>query len=124
MNVLVNAAGERRGSRRLQADSNAAFIEALVASAFRIPRVELKGAARGPANVAFARQVGMYLLHTSLNMSLSAAGRFYGRDRTTAAHACRVVEDRREMRCVDTLVDCLERSILLWHSSSSLGAWI
>ncbi len=117
MTSVVNASFHQRGTRPAQADSNAIFVDALVACAFGVGRAALRGATRGPANVAFSRQVGMYLLHTSLCMSFSATGRFYGRDRTTAAHACRLVEEQRETGNVDALVDCLERSIRLWRES-------
>ncbi len=69
---------------------------------------------RGSADVAFARQVAIYLSHTSLGLSYGAAGSFFGRDRTTAAHACRKVEDLREDPAFDTIVDFLERALAVW----------
>jgi chromosomal replication initiation ATPase DnaA len=53
----------------------------------------------------------MYLAHTRLHLPLTAAGALFGRDRTTAAHACKKVEDRREEVRLDLLLDCLERAI-------------
>ncbi len=90
------------------------FVEALVASAFGIRAGAIREPARGAAPVAFARQVAIYLFHTRLGLSYSATGRLLGRDRTTAAHACRVIEERREDSSLDTVLDCLERSIDLW----------
>jgi len=89
-------------------------IEALVASAFGVSRESLHASRRGPANAAFARQVAMYLSHTRLGMSFTAAGAFFGRDRTTAAHACCRVEEEREDPKIDGVMDLLERAIDIW----------
>ena len=87
------------------------FVEKLVESAFGVDRSALHASARGAAPVAFARQVATYLCHVQLGLDFAAAGRVFGRDRTTAAYACRVIEERREDASLDTLLDCLERSI-------------
>ena len=87
------------------------FVEALVGSAFGATRSALHARGRGEARVAFARQVAIYLCHVELGLSFSAAGNLYGRDRTTASHACHVIEERREDAGLDSLLDCLERAI-------------
>ena len=87
------------------------FVETLVESAFGVAGSALHAPGRGAAEVAFARQVAIYLSRVRLELSYSAAGRFFGRDRTTAAHACRVIEERREDSALDSLLDCLERAI-------------
>lgn len=84
---------------------------ALIASAFSVDRSALQSLSRGGKRAAFARQVAMYLAHTRLGLTLTDAGRRFGRDRTTAAHACTVVEERREDPCVDMIVECLERAV-------------
>jgi Bacterial dnaA protein helix-turn-helix len=68
---------------------------------------------RGHAAVAFERQVAMYLGHIGCGLSLTEAGHLYGRDRTTAAHACSVVEARRDDRRFDFLLDLLECCVRL-----------
>ncbi len=102
--------GQAAAARR-EAVPMTGFVEMLVESAFGIARSALHAPGRGAARVAFARQVAIYLSHVRLGLSYSAAGRFYGRDRTTAAHACRVIEERRENATLDSLIDCLERAI-------------
>ena len=97
--------------RRQEVVATAGFIEALVESAFGIARSALHAPQRGTAEVAFARQVAIYLVHVRLGLTYAAAGRFFGRDRTTAAYACRVIEERREESALDSLIDCLERAI-------------
>jgi chromosomal replication initiation ATPase DnaA len=86
-------------------------VEAMVASAFALTPGAIRGPQRGRATAAFARQVAMYLTHTRLGLSFTEAGAYFGRDRTTAAHACRRIEDKREDPAVDAILDVLERAI-------------
>lgn len=90
-------------------------LEAVVASTFRLSRADLRGASRGEAQIAFARQVAMYVAHVWFALSLSEVGRRFDRDRTTVAHACRVVEDRRDDPSVDRVVAAIESAAELWH---------
>jgi chromosomal replication initiation ATPase DnaA len=76
--------------------------------AFAVPVGELTATSRRPPSVAFARQSAMYLAHVTLGLSYSEIGRAFGRDRTTAAHACRLVEDRRDDPAIDALMASLE----------------
>ncbi len=99
----------RRGNRENDRMSQA--LGAIVASALGLGLEELRSARRGTADVSFARQVAMYLAHTHLGFPFVVTGRLFGRDRTTARHACRQVEDRREDPRVDCLIDCLERAL-------------
>lgn len=78
------------------------------AAAFAVPVGELHAETRRSSYVAFARQSAMYLAHVSLGVSLSDVGRAFGRDRTTAAHACSLVEDRRDDPAIDTVLASLE----------------
>ena len=50
----------------------------------------------------------MYLAHVTFGLSYAEVGRAFGRDRTTAAHACRLIEDRREDPDLDTALADLE----------------
>jgi len=90
------------------------FIEATVAATFGLQVDDLAARTRGQAPVAFARQVSMYCAHTVLGMSLTDAGMLFDRDRTTAAHACRVVEDRRDDPRIDDVINSVESIILSW----------
>jgi hypothetical protein len=60
------------------------------------------------ANVAFARQLAMYLCHVAANMSLREISDLFGRDRTTVSHACHAIEDRRDCRTFDRQIEFLE----------------
>lgn len=84
------------------------IIAALVAAAFAVPVGELRANSRRGPDVAFARQGAMYLAHVAAGLSYTDVGRGFGRDRTTAAHACEVVEERRENVRIDALFCALE----------------
>ncbi|MBI2716080.1 MAG: hypothetical protein HYX37_16730 [Rhizobiales bacterium] len=83
-------------------------MEEAVAAAFAVPADELRASSRRTAGVAFARQSAMYLAHVAMGLSLCAVGRIFHRHRTTAAHACLLVEQRRDDPAIDRLLDMLE----------------
>ena len=80
------------------------------AAAFAIPIGELTAASRRTPYVAFARQSAMYLAHVACGLSYSEVGRAFGRDRTTAAYACQLIEDRRDDPAVDAVLGSLENA--------------
>jgi len=85
--------------------------EALVwsaAAAFAVRAGEIRARTRRCAEAAFARQAAMYLAHIGFGLSYREAGRLFGRGRTTAAHACQVMEDRRDDPFVDAMLGALE----------------
>ena len=59
------------------------------------------------------RQIAMYVCHVALQMRMTTIGEGFGRDRSTVAHACAVVEDRRDDRDFDEFVAAIERIALL-----------
>ena len=69
---------------------------------------------RKQADIAFARQIAMYIAHVRLGLNLGEVGRVFQRDRTTVGHACRLIEDRRDDEQVDFLINCLERAVEEW----------
>lgn len=79
-----------------------------VARDFDLDQRDLLARMRGAPRAAFARQVAIYLAHVSFGLSFAAIGRMFGRDRTTVAHACRVIEDRRDDRDLDRRLTALE----------------
>ncbi len=50
----------------------------------------------------------MYLAHVGFALSFETIGRAFDRDRTTVAHACRVVEDSRDDARLDRRLAALE----------------
>jgi len=121
---MFDASVQSSGGRipRRDVESVTRLVEAMVASSFATCPGEIRALSRGNANAAFARQVAIYLSHTCLGFNYTAAGRLFGRDRTTAAHACRTVEDKREDPGVDAVLDCLERAIGVWTGQTERDA--
>jgi hypothetical protein len=81
---------------------------AATAAAFAVPIRDLIAPTRCAATTAFARQSAMYLARVAFDLSFSDIGRAFGRDRTTAAHACQLVEDRRDDPAIDAVLGSLE----------------
>jgi chromosomal replication initiator protein len=69
---------------------------------------------RRPENIAFPRQVAMFLSRQMTESSLSTIGEaFGGRDHGTVMHACRLVKDRMEMDSnVRQAVSHLEKQLM------------
>lgn len=88
-------------------------VEIVVATAFQVPLCELRARTRRRARIAFARQVAMYLAHVAYGLTLTEVGNLFTRDRTTVAHACGLVEDRRDDPLFDSALEHLEMSILM-----------
>jgi chromosomal replication initiation ATPase DnaA len=88
-----------------------AAIEHAVTQVFGIAGHDLRHATRGRAKVALARQVAMYLAHVGCGLSLTETGRLFDRDRTTVAHACGIIEDRRDDPLFDRALDLLEWAV-------------
>tara|TARA_R110002110_G_scaffold83799_6_gene217536 strand:- start:1462 stop:1887 length:426 start_codon:yes stop_codon:yes gene_type:complete len=99
---------DMRQLRDAERAAQVALTQETIAGAFQISLAEMRAPTRRTAPVAQARQIAMYLMHVSFGLSLSAVGRHFGRDRTTAAHACRQIEDRRDDAAFDMLMDRLE----------------
>jgi chromosomal replication initiator protein len=69
---------------------------------------------RRPENIAFPRQIAMFLARQMTENSLSSIGEaFGGRDHGTVLHACRLVKDRMEIDAnVRQVVHLLEKKLM------------
>jgi len=69
---------------------------------------------RRPENIAFPRQIAMYLSRQMTESSLNTIGEaFGGRDHGTVLHACRLVKDRMEVDSnVRQVVHYLEKQLI------------
>jgi len=81
----------------------------LVEREFLVSLDDLKGSSRGFATICEARQICMYLLHTSFSFTYSEVGALLARDRTTVSHGCAVVEDLRDNIHLDQKLTSIER---------------
>lgn len=81
---------------------------AIIGHIYNIPLDELRATTRRCARAAFARQVAMYLAHVVYGLSLTEVAAAFGRDRTTASHACHLIEDLRDNILFDRHMGRLE----------------
>jgi chromosomal replication initiation ATPase DnaA len=110
MSALFDDAGSGAAAGRAPG-REVSQIDLLVAHAFSVHPHAIRAPGRGCARAAFARQVAIYLSCTGFGLTLTAAGEQFGRDRTTVAHACRVVEGLRDDPDVDATIGMLERAM-------------
>lgn len=81
---------------------------AIVSSTLKVSISDIKRTNRGKANISVARQVVMYLLHTSMSCSYCEVASFLSRDRTTVSHGCRLIEDMRDDESFDKVITDME----------------
>ncbi len=80
----------------LQFSAICGLLEQTVSAMFDVSPQALRASRRGCARISFARQSAMYLAHVVFGLSMTQVAALFDRDRTTVAHGCAVVEDRRE----------------------------
>ena len=92
---------------------NIEVIQKKVAEHFDIRLADMTSKRR-PENIAFPRQVAMFLARQMTETSLSSIGEaFGGRDHGTVLHACRLVKDRMEVDAnVRQVVSYLEKQLM------------
>ncbi len=83
-------------------------IEGVIGDVFGVAHADLNRQSRGKARVALARQAAMYVTHVSCRLTLTDVGQIFSRDRTTVAHACAVIEDRRDDPVFDRALELME----------------
>ena len=93
-------------------DRNGAHLAAgLVGYALGIIPSHIMAMGRGSIEATRARQVAMYLAHVGFGMSLARVASAFGRDRSTVAHGCHLIEGRREDPEFDAWLETLELGI-------------
>ncbi|MGF1462097.1 MAG: helix-turn-helix domain-containing protein [Maricaulaceae bacterium] len=88
--------------------ARAQLAQSAVAFAFGVRPEDIAARSRGCAAAARARQVAMYLTHVAFGLTMARTAAAFGRDRSTAAHACKLVEDERDDAAFDARLDALE----------------
>lgn len=89
------------------------FIQETVAKYFNISAKELKGSKRSN-DIAFPRQIAMYLCRTVAQMSLPQIGKDFGkRDHTTVMHACNKIDkELKENQNTKLIVDSVKNILI------------
>ena len=83
----------------------------LVAEIFGVDGRDIRKPTRCGIHVGRVRQVAMYVTHVTLQLTLTEVGMVFGRDRTTATHACHRVEDMRDDSEFDAMLDRVEKVV-------------
>lgn len=120
----------RRGGRLTRAvaaqmtrDEAARRVLDLVAQLRGVSRSEMLSQRRCGNEVAAARQLAMYLVHTLLGRSYLEVAGLFGRDRTTVSYACARIEDRREEKSpFEHEVEAIEIAVTAWREGGSHAA--
>lgn len=94
-----------------QIEGKVQLAQIVVSQATNISLKQICAPTRSKPTVAQARQIAMYLTHVALGVSLTRTAAGFGRDRTTASHACRVVEDLRDDPHFDFQLSQLEEGL-------------
>lgn len=91
-----------------QKDEDRAYLAAALTSyALGLKLEAILSPERGRPIEARARHIAIYLTHVALGMSLARVARAFGRDRSTVAYACHLIEDRRDDSDFDDWLDQL-----------------
>jgi chromosomal replication initiation ATPase DnaA len=80
----------------------------LAAGHYEVPLREIAARTRRSRLAARARHVAIYIAHVTLGIPLRAVATEFGRDRSTVAYACHVVEDARDDPGFDVALADLE----------------
>lgn len=83
----------------------------VVGYAMRVAPSAILAASRGTNVESRARQIAMYLTYIGFELSLARVALAFGRDRSTVAHACRQIEDARDVVDFDAWLSQLERGL-------------
>jgi len=103
------------GARRFSAVSEERSVEFcecvidIVAALFGVSSKDLRRQGRSNISICRVRQIGMYVAHVVLRLTMAEVGQGFGRDRTTVQHACHLIEDMRDDAEFDRLVAMTER---------------
>lgn len=97
-----------RRSRAAKDQAAAKLAVDVVSFATGVDVGEMLEGPRGSAGAASARQVAMYLCHVAFELSLARVAEAFERDRSTVAHACHIIEDKRDNEGFDAWVASLE----------------
>jgi chromosomal replication initiation ATPase DnaA len=86
----------RRRLRRMEQDGDVLTLVRRVASHRGVAVADILRVTRGNTAVVEARWLAMYLAHVNLGRDQEIVAMLFGRDRTTVAYACHLMEDRRD----------------------------
>jgi chromosomal replication initiation ATPase DnaA len=98
--------------RKLRSDRDVFLLAQIVASEGRVCLTKLLRPSRGHGRTTRARQITIYLAHVLLGRTQENVAELFRRDRTTIAHAVRMMEERRDDPALDRLIGRIEARFL------------
>lgn len=113
LNLSQSHTGLENNSRSMYFKYAGELVLAIVSKETKVSKHNLLSASRGKANICVARQVVMYLMHTSMSCSYYEVASFLSRDRTTVSHGCRLIEDMRDDAGFDDKLSSMENFALI-----------
>jgi chromosomal replication initiation ATPase DnaA len=81
----------------------------ILAACFSVSSKELRSQDRATACISRIRQVGMYISHVALGLTMKEVAAGFCRDRSTVVHACHLIEDLRDEPDFDKICVTVER---------------
>ena len=96
-----------------QVDVIKRLVTRLLAQSSGISERAILSGRRGRSDTVRARQLAMYLVHTSFSLPYAVVGEAFRRDRTTVTYACRTIEDLRDDPAEDHRISRLEDTLSL-----------
>ena len=104
----ASSAVANRSTMRVDPSHACSLAARLSATHFELSQAALITTPRGSRRISRARHVAIYLAHVTLGLPLGFVASQFKRDRSTAAYACRLVEDLRERPAFDAALATLE----------------
>ena len=81
----------------------------ILAVCFAIPSREIRQSGRSVASINRVRQIGMYVSHVIVGLTMQEVALGFMRDRSTVVHACHLIEDMRDDSEFDGIISTIER---------------
>ena len=86
-----------------------------------VPALDITARDKRGHRAVRARHTCMYLAYVIFQWPLERVGAAFGRDRTTAGHACRLIEDRRDDPAFDAGLEALEACLRVAPGAPGIG---
>lgn len=97
------------GSREDEVREICEGMQDILSACFSMPGKEIRSLERCRNEVSRVRQIGMYVTHVVVGLTMLEVGKGFQRDRSTVAHACHVIEDLRDDPAFERIIHMVER---------------
>jgi chromosomal replication initiation ATPase DnaA len=81
----------------------------ILSMCFAVPGREIRQIGRTATSIARVRQIGMYVCHVAIGLTMQDVAAGFMRDRSTVVHACHLIEDMRDDTEFDAIIGTIER---------------